>query len=371
MSRTRATTAAARSSNQGADRRVAGSLGTRPIRIAVDILGGDASPTTLVLGALDAIAGPGTPPEGSVPARLTFFGDAAEVGPLLAGTPHEVVHAPRCVDVEDSLRGSLRGDIDSSMSRAVRVLAAGEADALVSAGSTGALVALSRHLVGMLPGIRRPAIMKSLGGADGRRFQMLDLGANIGSGSAQLHQFALLGSAATAALAESPGGVGRTEPRAPSVGLLNIGSEVRKGPATVREAARLVQSDHRLRYAGFVEPHRLFDAGVDVVVADGFVGNIALKAAEGAARMGYHVLGRELSGKSAGVALGRAMLGSRLRRVRDAYNPQSYNGASLLGIRGVVVKSHGGADRQGFENAVGQALDALASGLVDRIAVGT
>lgn len=302
--------------------------------------------------------------------KLVFFGDAADVAPLLTGTPHEVFDAPRRVEVDDPLRGSLRGDIESSMRRAVCALAAGDVDALVSAGSTGALVALSRHLLGMLPGVRRPAIMKSLGGADGRRFRMLDLGANIGSGPAQLHQFALLGTAAAGASPEGEQGPAHKEVRMPSVGLLNIGSEVAKGPATVREAARLFESDERLRYAGFVEPHRLFDAATDVVVADGFAGNIALKAAEGAAQMARYMLGRELSGNPPGVALGRALLRGRLDRVRDAYNPQLYNGASLLGIAGVVVKSHGGADRQGFENAVRQAMDALRNGLVERLAAG-
>ena len=317
-------------------------------------------------GALDATTRvPGTQDSGSGPAKLIFFGSSHDVAPLLTGTHHEVVHAPRRVEVDDPLRGSLRGDIDSSMRSAIKALAAGDADALVSAGSTGALVALSRHLVGMLPDIRRPAIVKSIGGANGRRFRMLDLGANIGSGPEQLHQFALLG---TAAATVSPD-AGDVLP-IPSVGLLNIGSEIRKGPATVREAARLMEVDNRLRYAGFVEPHRLFDAATDVVVADGFPGNIALKAAEGAAQMARYVLGMELSGSSPGVTLGRAMLRSRLRRVRDAYNPQSYNGASLLGIAGVVVKSHGGADRQGFENAVRQAMDALATGLVARLAAG-
>lgn len=347
------------------------SQGLTPIRIAVDILGGDAAPTTLVRGALDATAGvPGMRKAASGPVELIFFGPGDAVATLLDGTPHQVVDAPRRVEVDDPLRGSLRGDIDSSMRSAVSALAAGDVDALVSAGSTGALVALSRHLVGMLPGIRRPAIMKSLGGADGRRFRMLDLGANIGSSPGQLHQFALLGTAAVTALPDSSEGLGRDGASSPSVGLLNIGSEVRKGPATVREAARLLESDNRLRYAGFVEPHRLFDAATDVVVADGFAGNIALKAAEGAAQMARYVLGRELSGNSPGVTLGRAVLRGRLRRVRDAYNPQSYNGASLLGIAGVVVKSHGGADRQGFENAVRQAMDAHATGLVARLAAG-
>lgn len=321
-------------------------------------------------GALDATVGArafALPDTGApVPVKLIFFGDAAEIAPLLAGTSHEVVHAPRCVEVADPLRGSLRGNIDSSMRSAVQTLAAGDADALVSAGSTGALVALARHLLGMLPGVRRPAIMKSLAGANGRRFQMLDLGATIGSGPGQLHQFALLGTAATAAARQ---GLGDADIR-PSVALLNIGSEVRKGPVTVREAARLLESDDRLRYAGFVEPHRIFDAATDVVVADGFAGNIALKAAEGAAQMARYVLARELAGHSLRVALGRAVLGGRLRRVRDAYNPQSYNGAGLLGVAGVVVKSHGGADRQGFGNAVRQAVDALAAGLVARLASG-
>ena len=322
-------------------------------------------------GALDATSGPiasGTSgPTGTPPATLIFFGDAADVAPLLEGTSHELVHVPRRVEVDDSLRASLRGDIDSSMRSAVQSLAAGDADALVSAGSTGALVALSRYLVGTLPGIRRPAIMKSLLGAGGRRFRMLDLGANIGSNAAQLHQFALLGTAASRGAST---GLDRVEADSPAVGLLNIGSEVSKGPATVREAARLLGSDQRIRYAGFVEPHRLFDGAVDVVVADGFAGNIALKAAEGAAQMARYVLGRELAGRAPGIALGRAVLRDRLDRIRDAYNPQLYNGASLLGVAGVVVKSHGGADRQGFENAVRQAMDALETGLVERLAAG-
>ena len=322
-------------------------------------------------GALDALGSPGVQDARADPVELLFFGPGDDVAPLLTGTPHDVVHAPRRVEVDDPLRGSLRGDIDSSMRSAVAALAAGDADALVSAGSTGALVALSRHLVGMLPGIRRPAIMKSLGGADGRRFRMLDLGANIGSGPDQLHQFALLGTAAATVSPAAGDAAGRDGVPVPSVGLLNIGSEVRKGPATVRAAARLVESDNRLRYAGFVEPHRLFDAATDVVVADGFAGNTALKAAEGAAQMARYVLGRELSGNSPGVTLGRALLRARLRRVRDAYNPQSYNGAGLLGIAGVVVKSHGGADRRGFENAVRQAMHALATGLVARLGAGT
>ena len=243
---------------------------------------------------------------------------------------------------------------------------------MVSAGSTGALVALARHFVGMLPGIRRPAIIKSLAAADGGRFQMLDLGANIGSGPGQLHQFALMGLAAERCrrLEDAPQPTARQGAGDPRVGLLNIGSEVRKGPASVRQAAQLLQRDDRVLYTGYVEPHRLFDGLADVVVADGFPGNIALKAAEGAAQMARYLLGRELAGHSPGLGIAKSVLRKRLGRIADAYNPQTYNGASLLGLAAVVVKSHGGADRKGFESAVRQAIDAVASGLVEQVVAG-
>lgn len=341
-------------------------------------MGGDASPTVLVSAALDAVGRAGTAhgagadasgvserisgPAAHVPA-FTFFGDAAVIAPLLEGTRHEVVHCPRRLEVEDPLRATLRGAMASSMRAAVDALARGDADAVVSAGSTGALVALSRHLVGLLAGVRRPAIIKMLGAADGGRFRMLDLGANIGSSAEQLHEFALLGSA-TAVDERDQGEVDLR----PSVGLLNIGSEVSKGPPEVRSAARLMAADNRIDYAGFIEPHRLFDGAADVVVTDGFAGNIALKASEGAARMARYLLADEFADTSPGVALARAMLHKRLDRIRHAYNPQTYNGAILLGVAGVVVKSHGGADRTGFASAVRQAMGELATGSVARIA---
>ena len=366
----------------------------------MDTLGGDAPPAVLVAGALDAVA--------DLPfAALAFYGDAAVVAPQLVGTSHEAIHAPRRLTVDDSLRATLRGTLDSSMRAAVAALAAGEADAVVSAGSTGALMALSRHLVGMLPGARRPAIVKALAGEGGRIFRLLDLGANLGADAAGLHQFARMGVAAA-----MDGGVST-----PTVGLLNVGSELRKGPAAVRAAAGLLQADSRLRYAGFVEPDRMFAAGPDVIVAEGFAGNIALKAAEGAARMARYLLAQEVGPEpSAGAAQGRAAreeaplarepsagvregeplarepsagaareragregeplaretaaepLRRRLQRARAAYNPQNYNGAILLGLTGVVVKSHGGADRNGFAHAVRQAADALSGTLVRRVA---
>ena len=291
---------------------------------------------------------------------LVFFGDAGHIAPLLVGTHHETVQEPRCLAVDDPLRETLRGDRPSSMRSAIMAVADGAADAVVSAGSTGALMALSRHLLGMLPGVRRPAVVKTLAGEQ-REFRMLDLGANIGTQPVHLHQFARMGQVAATTVDQL------TEP---TVALLNIGSEVNKGPAEVRAAARLVDADERLRYVGFVEPDRLFRAGADIVVADGFAGNIALKSAEGAARMARFMLERELADPSPRFALAKALVGRRLRRVQQAYNPQLYNGAVLLGLAGVVVKSHGGADRDGFRSAVAQAHRALDSGLIGKLAAG-
>ena len=326
-------------------------LAVRSPRIAIDTLGADAGPSALVAGALDAISAAPAPS-----ARLIFFGDARTLAAQLPDSPHDIVDAPRPVSSADPLRASLRGTRPSSMRAAIAALAGGDVDAVVSAGSTGALLALSRHLVGMAPGVRWPAIIKAFGAEAGRRFRMLDLGANIGVGAAQLHQFALMGAAAAASE-----GLG-----APTVALLNIGSEVRKGPRPVRDAAALLAGDQRLRYAGYVEPDRLFRAGADVVVADGFAGNIALKAAEGALRMAGYLLERELTA----AAGAETAFGASLGRVRRAYNPQLYNGARLLGLAGVVVKSHGGADREGFRCAVEQALAAASGELESTAKVG-
>lgn len=327
------------------------------MRIAIDTLGADAPPHVLAAGALDAVAVGGEP---SGCPKLTFFGAADAIAPLLDGTPHNVVHAPRAASADDPLRGSLRGDVPSSMRAAIAALAAGEVDGMVSAGATGSLLALSRHLIGTLPGVRWPAIIKAFGAEDGRRFCMLDLGANINAGAPQLHQFAAMGAASV-----------RSDGLAsPTVALLNIGSEVGKGPAEVREAARLIAADERIRYVGFVEPDRLFTAGADVVVADGFAGNIALKAAEGALRMARYLLQRELGSGVDTADPAQRPPDAPIQRIRDAYNPQKYNGARLLGLAGVVVKSHGGADREGFRCAVAQAIGAVSTALLAKVAAG-
>ena len=300
----------------------------------------------LALGALDLADARGV--------ELTLVGNPGPLERLVGTRSHRVVGAVRAITHHDSVRDALRGKIDSSMRRAIALVASGEADAVVSAGNTGALMALSRHLLPMLPGIDRPAIVKPFVGRGGARCWVLDLGANLSCTAEQLHRFARMG----AAVAEAAGDVA-----APRVGLLNVGVEHSKGPREVRAAAERIQADEGLSFAGFVEANELFDGKVDVVVCDGFAGNVALKATEGAAAMARHLLGSELGG----ARLARVLLAGRLRRLAAAYNPQAYNGATFVGLQGVVVKSHGGADRIGFREAVGQAVRELETDLIGKI----
>jgi len=297
---------------------------------------------------------------------FVFVGDAARVSrqiesfekahPELAPVPHEVIHATQSVRQEQSLISAIRGS--SSMRLGLEAVAEGRADAMVSAGSTGALMALSRHIVKTLPGIDRPAIIKALDGRDGARFWLLDLGANIECSAALLHQFARMGSA----VAQSIGGVAR-----PRVALLNIGAEQSKGPAVIRQAADLLTDDAAINYVGFIEANEFFNNRADVVVADGFSGNVALKAIEGAAAMAQYLLTTRLASGLASRVAGWLIRG-RMKSLRRAYDPAIYNGASLVGLRAVVVKSHGGANRLGFQQAVRQATGELEADVPLRIA---
>lgn len=336
--------------------------GARETRhIAIDTLGADASASVLVDGALDAVA---SRPD----IVLNLIGEPESIRRALRGRPdnhdrHVVTASPRPLDMADSLRLTLRGALASSMRSAVESVADGGCDALVSAGSTGALMALSRHLVGTARGVDRPGIAKRLPTASGRPVWLLDLGANLKAGPEQLHQFAHMG----AALAESVAGIAT-----PRVALLNIGSEFHKGPANIRAAAQLLAEDDAIRHVGYVEAHDLFGGVADVIVAEGFAGNVALKASEGAAQMAAHVLREELR-RAAPRTLAASddavePVAASLRRVFNAYNPQLYNGASLVGLSRVIVKSHGGTDREGFAQAVRTAIGEVEMNVPDRIA---
>ena len=324
--------------------------GPRP-RIAIDAMGGDGGTAVTIPGAL-AVA---------ESVDLVFVGNEPAIRAALSAQPDpsssvQVIHAAEQIETGADLRTALRHRPDASMRRALQQLAAGRVDAVVSAGDTGALMALSRQIVSTQPGIRRPAICKAMVGAAGP-FWMLDLGANLECDAEELHQFARLGSD----LARGVGGV-----RAPRVALLNVGTEAGKGPAHIRAAAETLRRDPSLNFTGFIEANRLFRGEADVVVADGFAGNVALKAMEGAAWMAGHMLRRWFEGlgfiEQAALALAR----SKLEALRHELDPERYNGASFVGLAGVVVKSHGGADREGFASAVRAAVQEVRASSADR-----
>jgi len=326
-------------------------LRQRP-RIAVDAMGGDGGIAVTVAAAARL----------AHRAELTLVGDEVAIAAALrhAGSAGSVrvLHAAERVDPDDSLTVVLRHKRDASMRRALGELAAGRADAVVSAGDTAALLALSRLLLERLPGIQRPAICKALLGSAGP-FWMLDLGANLDAPAPQLHQFARMGSV----LAASTGSLA-----APRIALLNIGTEPGKGPQRLHDAAALLMHDPDLDYVGYIEGNRLFHGQADVVVADGFTGNIALKSIEGAAWMAGRLVRRWLDGlgliEQAGLVLAR----SKLDALRRELNPQSYNGASFLGLAGVVIKSHGSADNDGFASAIEQAIREVEEDVPGRLA---
>ena len=279
--------------------------------------------------------------------RLILVGDEAalstelEKAGLSLSEKLSLKHASQSVDMDESPALALRNKKDSSMRVAINLVKSGDADACVSAGNTGALMATARFVLKTLPGIDRPAICSTLPAIQGHT-HMLDLGANVGSDPDHLLQFAVMGSTLVQAMDNNP---------KPSIGLLNIGSEEIKGDATIKAAAKMIASHTELNYYGFVEGDDIFKGTVDIVVCDGFIGNVALKASEGVAKMMGHYIKEEftrnLPSKLAGL-VAKPVLNSFKARI----DPREYNGASFLGLRGIVVKSHGGADDYSFAKAI-------------------
>ena len=259
----------------------------------------------------------------------------------------ESVPATEVVTMEDSVAVALRNKKQSSMRLAINLVREGRAGAAVSAGNTGALMALSRFVLKTLPGIERPAICAPIPTRRGH-CHMLDLGANVDSEPQHLLQFAIMGSALVRAV---------DNVASPRVALLNIGEEDIKGNEQIKEAAALLEAHPTLNYVGFVEGNGIFAGDVDVVVSDGFVGNVALKTMEGVASMISHMIREEIA-HSWWHRLSGLLALPVLQRLKRRLDPQRYNGASLVGLNGVVVKSHGGADSQGFYSALCVALEA-------------
>ncbi|HEY6892962.1 MAG TPA: phosphate acyltransferase PlsX, partial [Rhodanobacteraceae bacterium] len=264
--------------------------------------------------------------------------------------------AREVVDMDEPPADALRKKKDSSMRVAVNLVKQGEADACVSAGNTGALMAIARFVLKTLPGIDRPAIASQLPTKHGDTL-VLDLGANVNCTPEQLVQFAAMGSALVSAV----DGIDR-----PTIGLLNIGEEAIKGNELVKETAELLKAS-TLNFLGNVEGDDIYKGTTDVVVCDGFVGNVALKTSEGLAQMLYEFLKAEFT-RSPLTKLAAAVAYPVLMRFKRRIDPRRYNGATLVGLKGVVVKSHGGADVFAFANAVRRAHAEVEHGVLDKIA---
>jgi glycerol-3-phosphate acyltransferase PlsX len=329
---------------------------TETFTLAVDVMGGDNAPAAII-GGLSIAA------ERHPDARFLLFGDDAVVRPLLS-TPRlqracELRHAASVITGEMKPTAALRVR-DASMRLAIDSVSIGECSGVVSAGNTGALLALAKIVIKALAGIDRPALAALTPTARGD-IVMLDLGANMVCDSRNLVEFAVMGDVFARAVLGLP---------SPRIGLLNVGSEELKGDDRVRQAAEMLRQSHYApQFYGFVEGGDVTAGTVDVIVTDGFTGNVALKTGEGALRlvtgMLKHVFGNSLAGK-----LAYLLARPGLDRLREWVDPRRYNGAIMLGLNGVVVKSHGGADAEQFAYAMDVAIDMVEHHFNDRIREG-
>jgi glycerol-3-phosphate acyltransferase PlsX len=324
------------------------------VTIVLDAMGGDHGAHVTVPAAASFLA---RTPE----ARIILVGQEPLVraemkaAGLSADARVRVQHASEVVAMDESIATALRGKRDSSMRVAIDLIKSGEADACVSAGNTGALMAISRFVLKMLPGVERPAIASMLPTRRGRTL-MLDLGANVDCSPLHLLQFSIMGSVLF-------GLVEQTD--RPSVGLLNVGSEEIKGNEVVKQAAELLKASS-LNFYGNVEGDDIYRGTTDVIVCDGFVGNVFLKGSEELARMLRDSLREEFTRNWLTKLRGLIAL-PVINRFRMRVDPRRYNGASLLGLRGIVVKSHGSADSFAFEVAINRAWEEARSGMLQRI----
>ncbi|MBX6322437.1 MAG: phosphate acyltransferase PlsX [Rhodospirillaceae bacterium] len=325
------------------------------LTIALDAMGGDNAPRSVIRGA--NIARQRYPQ-----ARFVFFGDQARIEPLLAQLPQlravsTIQHTAEVIKADDKAAQALRSGRQSSMRLAVDAVRDGGAQAAVSAGNTGALMAIAKFVLKTLPGIDRPAIASFFPTMRGESV-MLDLGANLLCDSDNLVQFAVMGNV----FARTVLGI-----RHPTVGILNVGSEEQKGHEAIRDAAAVLRGTTLPgRFHGFVEGDDIAKGTVDVFVSDGFTGNVALKAIEGTVKL-YSEFLKEAYKSSWSARIGYLLARRALNALRTRMDPRRYNGAIFLGLNGIVVKSHGGTDAVGFANAIGVAADMLLHGAIDKI----
>ncbi len=315
------------------------------IVVAIDGMGGDNAPEMIVEG-LDIVC------RQNSDVHFLLFGDQVRLTPILERYPAargacEIRHTSEAVAGDAKPTAALRSGKSTSMRLSIDSVAAGEAAAIVSAGNTGALMAMATIVLKTLPGIDRPAIAGSLPTQRGASV-MLDLGANVECDAENLVQFAVMGEA----FARNELGVAE-----PSVGILNVGVEGLKGNEAVKGASAILQQSRLpIKFYGFVEGDDICKGTVDVIVTDGFSGNIALKTAEGTARMFAHYLRHYLTGSLFG-KIGAFIARGAISKFRSQFDPRRYNGAMLLGLNGICVKSHGGTDGIGFAHAVDVAIN--------------
>ena len=323
------------------------------ITLAVDAMGGDHGPSVTIPAAINALSKYDQ-------LHIILVGDKELIQTELKKNKYtnmrlSIQHASEVVDMDESPQSALKNKKDSSMRVAINLIKEEKAQACVSAGNTGALMATARYVLKMLPGIDRPAIASSLPSQKGTTY-MLDLGANTDCTAENLFQFAVMGAMLVSSVTGNP---------KPSVGLLNIGSEDMKGNEVVKQAGELLRRSH-LNFYGNVEGNDIFKGTTDIVVCDGFVGNVALKTAEGIAQLMGRFLTQEF--KRNWITKSMAFLSLFvLNRFKKRLDPRRYNGASFLGVKGIVVKSHGGADSYSFFYAIRTAIEESKSNVLENI----
>ncbi|CAM8336120.1 phosphate acyltransferase PlsX [Candidatus Methylopumilus planktonicus] len=323
------------------------------ITLAVDAMGGDHGPSVTIPASINALSKYDQ-------LHIILVGDKELIQTELqknkyTNTRLSIQHASEVVEMDESPQSALKNKKDSSMRVAINLIKEEKAQACISAGNTGALMATARYVLKMLPGIDRPAIASSLPNQKGTTY-MLDLGANTDCTAENLLQFAVMGAMLVSSVTGKP---------KPSIGLLNIGSEDIKGNEVVKQAGELLRRSH-LNFYGNVEGNDIFKGTTDVVVCDGFVGNVALKSAEGIAQLMGRFLTQEFKRNwiTKSMALVSLLV---LNRFKKRLDPRRYNGASFLGLKGIVIKSHGGADSYSFFYAIRTAIEESKNNVLENI----
>ncbi|NOH52910.1 phosphate acyltransferase PlsX [Vibrio coralliilyticus] len=325
------------------------------ITVALDAMGGDFGPRVTVPAAVQALS---HFPE----LKVILTGDQTAITTQLSSLGYQpdarlsIQHSDRVISNSEKPSLALRNSNGTSMGMAIDAVAQGTADACVSSGNTGALMALSRFRLKLLPGIERPALISALPTAAGGRTWMLDLGANVSSDADSLFQFAVMGSALTEQYLDRP----------PRIAILNIGAEEIKGNDLVKRCAEMLSQTQSVNFVGYIEGNQLLHDAADVVVCDGFVGNVCLKACEGTAQLFIDKLKSSMMASSIKGWIARKLFSGLFNELKTL-NPDQYNGASLLGLRGIVIKSHGSADVDAVINAIGEALHEVKRQVPSRI----